>query len=575
MAKLHWQSRYNSLKTHWLCLLISMATLLPSLAFAEQDGRKIYDEIMQATDRREAGHFIFQRALSGNDPELQKAALLGLGRIGAAKSIDQIGTYLYSPQPDIRKTAAFSLAITMNPNAYNWLVKRLASETNHGVLAELVAGIGIAPKHESDPDRVAVLLPYLDHAAISVRASTCDGLNYAWSMYRDTISVPNSTQVFKLMSMAQAHPELADHCLYSLTRLRTETALFEQAQLLKTIAAASTPYHHKLLLLIVGQQQNVQYLPYITAQLNAEDMGVVAEAATALAKLPLSEANNLSYQALLKHPESQVKIGFIQGLVSQPPSDSSLAMLKQLSEDSSNWIKYRALALLFQAQPENYLSAVLKLFEQSTAQSTTWELMLLEVAGQMDDDAAKAVIKRALKSDQTVIREIAEQLATETSDDAETRPNSATAPYAAVRGIFSERLVIQTNRGDITIQLLPAAPYSSFNFYQLAAKGYYDGTPFHRVIPNFVAQGGDARGTGTGNPGYVIREELSPSSQLRGTVGVATSGKDTGGSQFYFNLKDNWHLDRRYTVFARVTEGMDVMDKLERGDYVISVKPSK
>ena len=70
MAKLHWQSRYNSLKTHWLYLLISMATLLPSLVLAEQDGHKIYDEIMQATDRREAGHFIFQRALSGNDPEL-------------------------------------------------------------------------------------------------------------------------------------------------------------------------------------------------------------------------------------------------------------------------------------------------------------------------------------------------------------------------------------------------------------------------------------------------------------------------------------------------------------------------
>lgn len=560
----------NALIVMTICILV-----VSSQVSAQSDIDALYGQIVEATDRRDGTNFIFQRALSSNNPELQKAALLGLGRIGAPESVDQIGTYLYSPQPDIRKTAAFAMAITMNPNAYDWLVKRLSSESNNEVLAELVAGIGISPKHDKDTDRVTLLLPYLDHKSISVRAATCDGLNYAWSMYRDSISLPNSTQVFKLLDMAQTNPELADHCLYSLTRLRTETALFEEQQLLKTIASATTAYHHQLLLLIIGQQQNTRYLPYITAQLNASDMGVVAEAATALGKLPFADANNASYQALVKHPESQVKIGLIQGLATQPPTDQSIALLKQLSHDASKWVKYRALALLFQAQPENYLKQWLALFDETPERQATWELLILEIAGQMANEQGKAIIARALKSHHSIIRELAESVSSEESPSAEATPNSSTAPYAAVKGIFAQRLVINTNRGDVTIQLLPTAPYSSFNFYQLATKGYYDGTIFHRVIPNFVAQGGDAQGTGTGNPGYQIREELSRSNQLRGTLGIATSGKDTGGSQFYFNLKDNWHLDRRYTVFARVTEGLEIIDKLERGDYIITVAPEK
>ena len=219
----------NALIVMTICMLV-----LPSQVTAQSDTDALYAQIVEATDSRDGTNFIFQRALSSNNPELQKAALLGLGRIGAPESVNQIGTYLYSPQPDIRKTAAFAMAITMNPNAYDWLVKRLSSESNNEVLAELVAGIGISPKHDKDTDRVTLLLPYLDHKSISVRAATCDGLNYAWSMYRDSISLPNSTQVFKLMDMAQTNPELADHCLYSLTRLRTETALFEEQQLLKT-----------------------------------------------------------------------------------------------------------------------------------------------------------------------------------------------------------------------------------------------------------------------------------------------------------------------------------------------------
>ena len=210
-------------------------------------------KLYEATDRRDADQALFQRALASNDMRLQKAALLGLGRIGAAESINLVGSNLYSPQPEIRKYAAFALAISGQDTAYSWVSKRLANETNTEVKGELIAALGVLPKQEKDEDRVALILPYLDDKAISVRMAVCDALNYAWSMYRDSISVPNSTQAFKLMSLSQDNPEVADHCLYALTRIRSEVALFDQQQLLKTIAAAQSDAHHKLLLLIVTE----------------------------------------------------------------------------------------------------------------------------------------------------------------------------------------------------------------------------------------------------------------------------------------------------------------------------------
>ncbi|MBT8448827.1 MAG: peptidylprolyl isomerase [Gammaproteobacteria bacterium] len=132
-------------------------------------------------------------------------------------------------------------------------------------------------------------------------------------------------------------------------------------------------------------------------------------------------------------------------------------------------------------------------------------------------------------------------------------------------------MAIQTNLGKVVVQLFPSAPYTSYNFYQLATTGYYDGTEFHRVIPGFVVQGGDFKGTSIDGPGYRIREELYPIRHLKGTLGMASLGKDTAGAGFYFNLKDNYHLDRGYTVFARVVSGFDVVQKLGVGDRILSV----
>ncbi len=553
--------------------LILLALTSQSSLFANPDEQSsLLAQLYEATDRRDADQQLFQRALAMNDLAIQKAALIGLGRIGDPDTVTLIGSSLYSPQPEIRKHAAYALAISGAEPAYQWLVKRLDSESNTEVKAELLAGIGLLPKAAEDKDKIAIILPFLDDESLAVRAAACDALNYAWSMYRDSISVPNSTQVFKLLSMAQGSAMLADHCLYALTRIRTETALFDKAHLQKTIQAVTAPNHHKLLLALVAEQQDASFGDYVIRSLtHSTDPGVRSQAATAAARLAQSETQNKAYLAVVKDSSSQVKIGFIQGLATIAPTDQSIAWLKHLSEDSSEWVTYRAMSLLFQAQSENYRDRWLAVFDSKSPAQATWESMILQVVAEMDTDAAKAIIRRALSSNHETIRDYAESLQDEQASDG-SRPDSKTAKYVAAQAVFGRSLTLKTSRGDITLQLLSAAPYSALNFYQLAMDGYYDGVLFHRVIPNFVAQGGDPTGTGSGGPGYSIREELSFARHERGSVGMATAGKDTGGSQFFFNLKPNWHLDRRYTIFARVTSGLDVMDALERGDYIISIK---
>lgn len=130
------------------------------------------------------------------------------------------------------------------------------------------------------------------------------------------------------------------------------------------------------------------------------------------------------------------------------------------------------------------------------------------------------------------------------------------------------RVKLSTSAGDLVVELFEnEAPNAVANFVSLVEKGYYNGTPFHRVIPGFMAQGGDPTGTGTGGPGYVIACECEkPGARMhfRGTLSMAHAGKDTGGSQFFLTFRPTEHLDGKHTVFGRVIEGDDVLAKLAR-----------
>jgi peptidylprolyl isomerase len=119
--------------------------------------------------------------------------------------------------------------------------------------------------------------------------------------------------------------------------------------------------------------------------------------------------------------------------------------------------------------------------------------------------------------------------------------------------------------GNITIALDPAMPVTAGNFVMLVQKGYYNGVIFHRVINGFMIQGGDPTGTGSGGPGYVIKDEFATNNRNdRGTISMANAGPNTGGSQFFINLVNNNYLDKKHPVFGKVVAGMDVVDTIAK-----------
>jgi cyclophilin family peptidyl-prolyl cis-trans isomerase len=128
--------------------------------------------------------------------------------------------------------------------------------------------------------------------------------------------------------------------------------------------------------------------------------------------------------------------------------------------------------------------------------------------------------------------------------------------------------------GQIQIELFPEdAPKTVESFLTLTQKGFYDGLTFHRIVPGFVAQGGDPKGDGTGGPGYTLKAEFNKRKHVRGTVAMARSQRpDSAGSQFYICFAPAVHLDGNYTVFGQVVNGMEVVDGLKVGDRMKTVR---
>jgi HEAT repeat protein/cyclophilin family peptidyl-prolyl cis-trans isomerase len=207
---------------------------------------------------------------------------------------------------------------------------------------------------------------------------------------------------------------------------------------------------------------------------------------------------------------------------------------------------------------------------------------ILAALSELDPKTARPLLERALTSRDWAVRVRAAALLTRidpAADVSAMRPAPAAGPAelndlkALISPSVSPMAYIDTDKGLIQIELAVLdAPRTVANFVALARRNFLGGTPWHRVVPDFVAQDGDPRGDGEGGPGYTIRDEINQRPYLRGTVGMALDWEDTGGSQFFITHSPQPHLDARYTVFGRVVNGMDVVDRLQQWDQIRTVR---
>ncbi|HKV36409.1 MAG TPA: peptidylprolyl isomerase [Pyrinomonadaceae bacterium] len=207
-------------------------------------------------------------------------------------------------------------------------------------------------------------------------------------------------------------------------------------------------------------------------------------------------------------------------------------------------------------------------------------LSILDSLGKQKTTLANSTIKEALGSPDYLVRLRAATILKANgagdffSQVGPVKTRNTQADYRRALARIGRRVeaVVTTTRGSFTMELLPSeAPLTVDNFVQLAQRNYYRGITIHRVVPNFVIQDGDPRGDGNGGPGYQIRCEINEVPYDRATLGMALSGKDTGGSQWFVTHAPQPHLDGGYTVFGRVVSGMEVVDRIERGDVVKSI----
>ena len=153
------------------------------------------------------------------------------------------------------------------------------------------------------------------------------------------------------------------------------------------------------------------------------------------------------------------------------------------------------------------------------------------------------------------------------------KPKVYSAPPPMVIDISKQYMAtIETEKGNLRLELFAAdAPITVNNFVFLARDGFYDGTTFHRVIPGFVAQGGDPTGTGRGSPGYRFQDEFSERTHVAGALSMANAGADTNGCQFFITYTPQHDLDGKHSVFGQLVSGMDVLQTIEAGDIIIKV----
>ena len=297
------------------------------------------------------------------------------------------------------------------------------------------------------------------------------------------------------------------------------------------------------------------------------------------------EAATYQLTALLDDEDVRVIPTVLESLVAQQVPEVERVLLDQLTNEDVV-IRKTAATLLGERGSEadsgvasEIAGALVQAYEVAKDDASYLaRSAILDALTQLGGTAAQTTLRTALSDDDWAARlRAAEGLdrlvpGREHGDAIRPAPGRRSVDFSAphlVRPTVSPHVYLETDHGTIELELnVIDAPLTTENFMTLARRGFYDGLTFHRVVPNYVVQGGDPRGDSEGGPGYTLRDELNQLPYLRGTVGIALDWQDTGGSQFFITHSPQPDLDGRYTAFARVVDGMDVVDKIRRGDAI-------
>ena len=332
----------------------------------------------------------------------------------------------------------------------------------------------------------------------------------------------------------------------------------------------------------------ISALEVLTKESRSEDAVLRAGAASACANLEDPGAVPL-LEALARDPDPRVATTAIGSLASHI-NPATRAFLIEMLKAPDNGKRLAAVLSLRETAEASDREALEQVFRTSQGDiSNEIAFNVLQNLGEIGDAPSRDFVKAALKDSRSYVRQVARDVlaskfgetpAPESSQALGARESAPIAGTDYPRYRFNPLIEVVTSRGSLVFELFPAeAPVHVHNFIELAKREDYDGLMFHRVVPDFVVQGGDYRGDGNGGRpwnGASVPQEFTKRKTTRGSLGMPRNDDpESGGSQFFVTHRPTPHLDGRYTIFGELRQGGDVLDRIEVGDRILTVRPMR
>ncbi len=357
-------------------------------------------------------------------------------------------------------------------------------------------------------------------------------------------------------------PDLCAEALRTLAQIAPEKASLRLDEMLSQQTLTPAALDAIGILATIEQRPRLNFLS--TLQTYAVDSQPL-RATAAIRALGTIWKNFHSDTALSRSIESPLISALAHHAQSKPQNTSAIQTLAAIFSDS----------LLASPKFSAPLHAALTQLSSDSDAETV--MALLEALAKLQGKDAAPTIAQYLTDSQLSVRKKAAELHARLTG--QHLPIISTLSDVSPDWTFFQRFsknpiaIIETSKGRITVELfIQEAPFTVQNFVKLAEQHFFDGLTFHRVVSNFVIQGGDPKGDGSGGPPYSIRSEFTRRRFERGIIGMASAGKDTEGSQFFIMHSHHPHLDGRYTAFGLVKHGFETLDRIEIGDKILSVR---
>lgn len=544
-------------------------------ANAEKLGQTTLDSIGQSLVR----HLPATDAALLADQKLPASlTITALMRLRTPASAEPLARQLKSKDAEIRAQAANALARLRRPigGAVPALIEAL-NDSDADVRANAARALGVSKDSRAVEPLLKTLHDKSEHAQVNtVRALAAIGDRRAVEPLIELAKLSDP----KAMLHRQRPPSLnlMLECVAALGALKDERALPFLRQL-RTAGGVGANPEVEMAIARFGEKEFFAALD--EGSLPLGDWRKIANLASALGELRTEQAQNLLSVLLAESDHDKLDVralpAILRALAKFKPAGMP-GILRQQAPLRDASVRATVASLLGDWQSDENLDVLIKLIAQSrTDAENDVRLAALNSLSKYKTPRAIEAIKTALDDRDHLVRRQAVDLLKQTgAGDFSDRIGIVQTGhdklfYRRVAARLNKKVTatIHTAKGQIKLELFPQdAPITVDSFITLARKGFFNNLTFHRVVPNFVIQGGDPRGDGEGGPGYQIRCEINTRPYARGAVGMALSGKDTGGSQFFITHSPQPHLDGGYTVFGRVTSGMDVVDRIARGDAI-------